>query len=673
VSRHTSSAARLRTCLLVAALCLSACGGGDGDGGSGGSKKPSLSVSPRELNVTADSAVSGQPSATITVTVRNPSPNGTAVGGRYTTNGIQNVYLDGSGTQGTLTVVFQDPTVIGEGTYTDTVELAICSNDACSEVEEDTVVTIPVTYRVTVVSTVTLSANPETTGPGVPTTLTWTSTDATTCTASGEWSGTLPSSGSRSVTPETLGDHVYTLTCSDPGAPGEASVTVTALEPEVTLTAFPSTVVLGKPVTLRWNGAHTSGCVASGDWSGSLPASGFQTLTLGATGTLEFHIDCSSGSGSGEDDVSVTVEAAPAAPPATAYRMSENHDGVLRTSDGITHPATSTPTWQRDFSAPVSYPLIAAGRVFITTAMPDDSYGNQLYALDAATGATIWGPVTIAGVYFGSGLTYHDGRVFVLMFDGVVSAFDASNGAPLWATQLPGYWYEASPNAYGGLVFVNGNGGMSALDEVSGAIRWTTQAAGTTGWASPSVSSEGVYTQAGACNAGAYDPVTGDALWENRSPCDQPWDYAPVIKNGIFFGRVGGSLNLFDAASGEFLVQLGSARAPAVTDSAVLAVNADTLSSTRLADYAQDWTFSGAGAIVTAPVVVNDTVFVATDDSKIHGLDVLTGAETWTGQSPVAINYDSENGGPMPPAGPAAGEHLLVFPAGKSIVAWELQ
>src|SRR5256885_5624830 len=39
--------------------------------------------------------------------------------------------------------------------------------------------------------------------------------------------------------------------------------------------------------------------------------------------------------------------------------------------------------------------LIANDMVFVATANPDSSYGNQLYALDAKTGATVWGPIAI--------------------------------------------------------------------------------------------------------------------------------------------------------------------------------------------------------------------------------------------------------------------------------------
>jgi outer membrane protein assembly factor BamB len=92
-----------------------------------------------------------------------------------------------------------------------------------------------------------------------------------------------------------------------------------------------------------------------------------------------------------------------------------------------------------------------------------------------------------------------------------------------------------------------------------------------------------------------------------------------------------------------------------------------------LSDFVQTWTFTGDGNLVTAPVVVNNTVFVGSSSGKVYGLDAQTGAQVWMGVSPLPINYDSENGGPMPPSGPAAGENLLIFPARNSLVAWQMQ
>jgi outer membrane protein assembly factor BamB len=476
------------------------------------------------------------------------------------------------------------------------------------------------------------------------------------------------------VTPATVGNHTYVLTCGNPGAPAQASVTITASIPVVTFSAFPTSVVTGKTVTLRWNGQYADGCVASGAWSGSLSPSGYQTLTVSVAGTEDFHIVCSNAAQGVAADASVSVSTAPVSPPATAYRVTEAHDGVLSTSNGISYPPSSTPTWTVDLGAPVSYPLIANGMVFAATANPDGSYGNRLYALNAATGATIWGPIAIAGVYFGSGLTYDNGRVFVLMFDGGIHAFDAATGAALWTTQLPGYWYDASPNAYGGTVFIVGNAGMSAVDESTGKILWTNTSAGSTDWDSPAISSLGAFAESGSCEAGGYDPSNGAALWQvQNSPCSGPWGYTSIVKNGILFGRVGDSITLFDAATGNQKGQIASALAPAVTSTAIITVNSGTLSSTRLSDLVQTWTFTGDGKLVTAPVVVNSTVLIGSSSGNVYAVDASTGVQVWVGVSPQPINGDSENGGPMPPSGPAAGEHSLIFLAGTALVAWKLQ
>jgi outer membrane protein assembly factor BamB len=87
---------------------------------------------------------------------------------------------------------------------------------------------------------------------------------------------------------------------------------------------------------------------------------------------------------------------------------------------------------------------------------------------------------------------------------------------------------------------------------------------------------------------------------------------------------------------------------------------------------AATWTFSGDGHLVTAPVVVNNTVFVGSGSGNVYGVDATGGAQLWMGVSPTPINSDSENGGPMPPSGPAAGENVLIFLAGNSLVAWQL-
>jgi hypothetical protein len=60
---------------------------------------------------------------------------------------------------------------------------------------------------------------------GSSTTLSWVAINATSCTASGAWSGTQPITGSQSVAPAAVGSYAYTLTCT--GASGNRSGTAT--------------------------------------------------------------------------------------------------------------------------------------------------------------------------------------------------------------------------------------------------------------------------------------------------------------------------------------------------------------------------------------------------------------------------------------------------------------
>jgi len=60
---------------------------------------------------------------------------------------------------------------------------------------------------------VTLNLNPTTINVGQTATLSWTVTNATSCTASGSWSGSQGFSGSLPLKPSAAGSYSYVLTC----------------------------------------------------------------------------------------------------------------------------------------------------------------------------------------------------------------------------------------------------------------------------------------------------------------------------------------------------------------------------------------------------------------------------------------------------------------------------
>jgi uncharacterized protein (TIGR03118 family) len=82
--------------------------------------------------------------------------------------------------------------------------------------------------------TVTLSVAPTTITLGQSATLTWSTMNASSCSASSGWSGTEPTSGTQSVTPTGSGNVTYTLMCTAPaggsyagGGGGQTSMSVT--------------------------------------------------------------------------------------------------------------------------------------------------------------------------------------------------------------------------------------------------------------------------------------------------------------------------------------------------------------------------------------------------------------------------------------------------------------
>src|ERR1700749_3017403 len=78
-------------------------------------------------------------------------------------------------------------------------------------------------------ASVSLSLSPSSVMPGQSATLSWTTANATTCTASGNWSGTLQSAGSMNVMLQAATSQTYSVLCTGTG--GWASKTVT-LTPE---------------------------------------------------------------------------------------------------------------------------------------------------------------------------------------------------------------------------------------------------------------------------------------------------------------------------------------------------------------------------------------------------------------------------------------------------------
>lgn len=116
---------------------------------------------------------------------------------------------------------------------------------------------------------VSLSANPRSVEDGDSTRLSWSASDADSCTRSGDWSGSSSTSGSLDRGPLSAGrSYSYTLRCTNSaGLSDSDSVTVTVADPAppvtVNLGASPSSVQEGGSVNLSWTSTGADSCTAN--------------------------------------------------------------------------------------------------------------------------------------------------------------------------------------------------------------------------------------------------------------------------------------------------------------------------------------------------------------------------------------------------------------------------
>jgi Right handed beta helix region len=157
-----------------------------------------------------------------------------------------------------------------------------------------------------------LQANPASIPAGGTSQLTWSAPGATSCTATGGWSGARPVSGAETVRP-AASSTTYALNCVGEGGASAHAVTVNLLEaPSVRLNAVPPTVTSGATTRLEWSSNGANGCTATGAWSGARPASGSEQ-TAALTSNSEFKLECVGAGGSAMTLVNVLVTASASA------------------------------------------------------------------------------------------------------------------------------------------------------------------------------------------------------------------------------------------------------------------------------------------------------------------------------------------------------------------------
>ena len=156
--------------------------------------------------------------------------------------------------------------------------------------------------------TAALTANPTSIASGGTSTLSWSSTNATACTASGGWNGALPTTNGSRSTGALAATTSYSLTCTGPGGTSAAATATVRVQaaPTATLAANPTMVAPGGASTLTWSSTNATACTASGGWNGALPTTSGSRSTGALSATTSYSLTCS-GAGGTSNVAAVTV------------------------------------------------------------------------------------------------------------------------------------------------------------------------------------------------------------------------------------------------------------------------------------------------------------------------------------------------------------------------------
>ena len=288
-----------------------------------------------------------------------------------------------------------------------------------------------------------------------------------------------------------------------------------------------------------------------------------------------------------------------------------------------------------------SAPAVANGVVYAS------SWDDNVYALNASTGAKLWSFATGFWVCCGAPAVAN-GAVYAGSVDGNLYALNASTGAKLWsfaAVNTSGGGYS-SPAVVNGIVYVASwetpdsgwPGHVYALDGSAGAMLWTFAVGESPTWPMPDLAvANGVVYASGSGDGNLYalDASTGAELWSYAAGGRVQ---SPAVANGVVYvGSADGNVYALNASTGAKLwsyatggqvVETSPAVASAVvyvgTDRSVYALNANT--------GAKLWSYATSGYL-SSPAVANGVVYVGNSDGtngNVYALNANTGAKLWS-------------------------------------------
>ncbi|MFT4027907.1 MAG: PQQ-binding-like beta-propeller repeat protein [Novosphingobium sp.] len=249
-----------------------------------------------------------------------------------------------------------------------------------------------------------------------------------------------------------------------------------------------------------------------------------------------------------------------------------------------------------------------------------------------------------------------DGKMFVMDTAGVVHAFNAQSGTPLWSRSFEIKGDGASSVFGGGASYDNGRvyvttgvGEVAALDANDGNELWKVKPAGPLR-GSPTIALNAVYVMTQNNEIHALNAADGKLLWNESGSLGQAGVFgvaAPAVGQGtIVAGYSSGELVAYRYENGRALWSDALARTSLSTSVGVLTdIDADPIidrgrvfalgQGGRMAAYElvsgqRIWELNLAG--ISTPAIAGDWIFVLTDEAKLLCIARTTGKVRWLTQ-----------------------------------------
>lgn len=330
-------------------------------------------------------------------------------------------------------------------------------------------------YRTTPAPTVDLKVN-SSNGPlnvGAPGsyTLSWTSTNAASCTASGSWSGVQATNSSQAYSNVATGAYTYSITCNNPAGSATDSVTVNVLSaPSVSVSA-PAAVTAPASYTATWTSSNATSCTGFYRFNTLTGLTGSKAETNLPVGSYDYTVTCTNAVGATASDTKRTVVYAA---PSVDLKVDGSDGPTLTRTSLATYIAawTSTNATQCTGSSRLAgYSGLSGSRA--ETNIPAGTTYNYTVTCQNAAGTTASDTV----------------RMIVVAAPTVDVRVNGSNG-PLTFTEPASYiitWSSTNATACSALNNLTGpigtNGSTAFSNVVQAVYRYTVQcanAAGTT-------------------------------------------------------------------------------------------------------------------------------------------------------------------------------------------------